>query len=322
MNVKKNAQIEIAGQELVALGIQQECVALRRAIDDGLRKVAAYEDAVGIALSLIPIDELNRKAYERVSALSKEGQGLTEERSLLEELCGWFKQEFFQWVNAPACDYCMGSTSLKGVVPASVEEQHDGGASRTELYQCGVCGNAIRFPRYNDATKLLETRKGRCGEWSNCFGLCCRATGYKVRLVVDFKDHVWNEVMLQEEGVWVHVDPCEGIVDKPLLYEEGWGKKVDLCVGVDLDTVADVTRRYVTRTDEENAVAAICCDVYTRILREGYSNDEIKILETQDEKDRLSMVRETRDSEANLPGRTTGTAEWIQQRGEDGSRAD
>eukprot|EP00889_Picochlorum_renovo_P001310 jgi/Picre1/28340/NNA_003746.t1 len=258
MNVKKNAQIEIAGQELVALGIQQECVALRRAIDDGLRKVAAYEDAVGIALSLIPIDELNRKAYERVSTLSKEGQGLTEKRSLLEELCGWFKQEFFQWVNAPACDYCMGSTSLKGVVPASVEEQHDGGASRTEL-----------------------------------------ATGYKVRLVVDFKDHVWNEVLLQEEGVWVHVDPCEGIVDKPLLYEEGWGKKVDLCVGVDLDTVADVTRRSAGR----------------------YSNDEIKILERQDEKDRLSMVRETRDSEANLPGRTTGTEEWIQQRGEGGPKA-
>lgn len=320
MNVNKNAQIEIAGQELAALGIQQECAALRRAIDDGLRKVAAFEDAVGIALSLIPIDELNRKAYERVGALSKEGPGLTGERSLLEELCGWFKRDFFSWVNAPACDYCTGETSLKGVMAASKNEQLDGGASRTELYQCGTCGNTVRFPRYNDATKLLETKKGRCGEWSNCFGLCCRAAGYKVRLVVDFKDHVWNEVLLQEEGLWVHVDPCEGIVDKPLLYEEGWGKKVDLCVGVDLDTVADVTRRYVTRTDEENAVAAICCDVYTRVLREGYSDDEMKILETHDEKDRLSMARETKDSEANLPGRTTGTAAWIQQRGEGGAR--
>ena len=71
-------------------------------------------------------------------------------------------------------------------------------------------------------------RQGRCGEWANCFALILRAFGYLTRHVNDFKDHVWCEFFSETEQRWIHVDPCEGLVDKSKVYDHGWGKKYDL----------------------------------------------------------------------------------------------
>ncbi len=297
---------------------------LTTTVIDSLAKINSYnETSKSLAIRLIPVDILTREAEESssLSRLLEENPKLTKERALLTGLTQWFKTQFFKWVDAPICDYCMNKTFLvRTVQPLEEEKTHK--ASRTEVYRCTVCHNETRFPRYNDPCKLLETRKGRCGEWSNCFGLCCKAMQFDVRLVCDFADHVWNEVYLQEEQTWVHVDPCEGIVDTPLLYEKGWGKSVKKCVAVDRNTVADVSARYRTMPyseDEEEgrALLSICCDVFTRHLRENCSDTERVTLERIDALEKLKMLDVKVDKQ--LPGRTTGSAQWVAERGEAGT---
>ena len=97
----------------------------------------------------------------------------------------------------------------------------------------------------------MDTRQGRCGEYSNLFGLFCRAVGFETRLVLDLSDHLWTEVRLGDH--WIMADSCEGIIDKPSMYEYGWGKD-GLCymIAIASDHVADVTPRYTRKflTDE------------------------------------------------------------------------
>lgn len=147
-----------------------------------------------------------------------------------------------------------------------------GGASRVELYR-GPSGHVTRFPRYNRPQVLLETRRGRCGEWANCFTLCCNAVGLEARWVssrhlpvifassphalpvsshdfpmssqvLDVTDHVWTEVWLPSWGRWVHCDPCENVLDAPLMYERGWGKHLSYVFAFTAHEATDVAPRY------------------------------------------------------------------------------
>lgn len=106
--------------------------------------------------------------------------------------------------------------------------------------------NTTTFPRYNKAAKLLETRKGRCGEYANLFGLFCRSVGFETRLVLDWSDHLWTEVRLGDS--WVMADACEGVIDQPSMYEHGWGKDgLSYMVGIGRDHAVDVTPRYTRK---------------------------------------------------------------------------
>ncbi|XP_049351094.1 peptide-N(4)-(N-acetyl-beta-glucosaminyl)asparagine amidase isoform X1 [Solanum verrucosum] len=291
-------------------------------IQQYVNQVQMYEDPhrQEMARKTVPVDKLEEKA---LISLGREGNykptKVEQDNAFLLQLLFWFKQSF-RWVNSPPCDSCGNDTRSQGMGVANSSETLYG-ASRVELFRCNSCSNITRFPRYDDPLKLLETRKGRCGEWANCFTLYCRAFGYDSRLILDFTDHVWTECFSPSLGRWMHLDPCEGIYDNPLLYEKGWKKSLNYVFAIAKDGVHDVTKRYTRKWPEvlsqrniisEPSLAAVLSDI-TRELRKTLSAEVISALEERDRIEKNVIEQELHrkdDSSVSLPGRLSGDKEW------------
>jgi len=235
-------------EQALAQGKQQ----MQARIGSHIRAVLEYEqpDWQAAALRVIPVATLEERA-RKAREPDGDSTALAPRDALMWQLLKWFKFEFFTWVNQPPCERCNGGTTGIGAcAPNAAEIPFRPGV--VELYRCSSasCGATTRFPRFNHAVKLLETRRGRCGEFAQAFTLCCRALGFEARSANDWTDHVWTEYFSADEGRWIHADPCEARRDAPLLYEGGWGKKLTYVIACSKDEVVDVTRRYTKRWSE------------------------------------------------------------------------
>ena len=166
------------------------------------------------ARNCIPQQQLRSSARERLRQARQSNPEceLVEDDFLVLELLGWFKRDFFSWVDCLPCSHCGCQTVKSDPLSPSAEDLR-WGAQRVESFHCGTCRLSTRFPRYGDPEKLLETRRGRCGEWADCFTLCCRALGLEARYIWDSSDHVWTEVYSVSQCRWLHCDSCENVCE-------------------------------------------------------------------------------------------------------------
>lgn len=285
------------------------------------------EELQKLALSIIPNEKLLREAKEDYQEdLNHNGNNptLSEKDYHLLRLLAWFKNDFFTWTNSPKCHHCSSETKFyKNDVP-NIEERvwHTG---NVECYRCGNCNYTTRFPRYNHPQKLLETRTGRCGEWANCFTLCCRAVGFEVRYILDFTDHVWTEVYSDHQKRWLHCDSCENVCDKPLLYENGWGKKLSYVFAFSKDEIIDVTWRYSMQhvdilSRRKSVPENWLVDFYSNATKELQSvatdADRKSVLMNRHIVEIVEFISPKKPSDDENKGRISGSLAWRTARGE------
>ena len=302
-------------------------------IESSFNQVLTYEDKnlQAKALRIIPVDRIKLEAREKFNEYKK-GQNLKEEEEeelefVLLELLSWYKNEFFQWVNEPECVTCQTKEFMNyhsSGIPTEFELTW--GAGRVEVYKCIKCNQITRFPRFNHPSKLLDTHRGRCGEWANCFTLCLRALGFEARYVLDWTDHVWSEVYSRSQKRWLHIDACESSLDKPLVYEHGWGKKLSYIIAFSCEEIVDVTWRYSSKHKEVLSRRNECNEGWLVQLLNRMNNyrqqhlsiERRKELESRFVIELVEFVSPKVIKDGEDVGRQSGSLQWRLERGEIG----
>lgn len=303
------------------------------------------------ALDLIDLPKIYGGVERREEDSKSEGKlAFGYEDFLVLELLDYFKNSFFKWINKPKCQTCHTEDHVQMAGVDGPPLVNPDQITITEKYTCTQCGMHLSFSRINNPVSLLRTRKGRCGEWVNCFMLILQAvlgSEAQIRYVWNHEDHVWCEYYSTNLRRWVHLDPCEAAFDQPSLYCENWGKKMSWVFGFGLGYTVDLSDKYITQPDKqlsktptivssEKTVSKFIDYTNSQLLKRYY--ETIVLPELSDENSSLLKLyqnvillknRERISSDDNsVPtktlgvsqpgGRQSGSAEWTKSRGESG----
>lgn len=243
----------------------------------------------------------------------------------------YFKTIFFKWVNRPECDVCgPGAVDPIRVEPFPQGVANPDRCSQIEHYNCHKCKKSLQFRRLNNPKSLLRTREGRCGEWVNCFLYIVQALMPEVqfRYIWNYEDHVWCEYFSSHCQRWIHIDPCENVIDEPSLYSNNWNKKMSLVVGFGNDYCIDLLEKYITSNrlpvsprNQQAVASAIKYVNSKKILTSGVNWHTVYdryLLPYNKEVVSLKAVTPTQTSTAEK-GRQSGKGQWTETRGEDGN---
>ncbi|XP_031638055.1 peptide-N(4)-(N-acetyl-beta-glucosaminyl)asparagine amidase [Contarinia nasturtii] len=276
---------------------------------------------------MIPIRTLTENAVKSMRAVQKQQLNASHGTSdaikdpsfddwFLVELTKWFNESFFEWINTLPCKVCgQDNARTKGT---QVENN-----TRVEVLYC--CNTQTKFYRYNDVAQLLLTRKGRCGEYANCFTFLCRCLGYEARLVQATFDHVWTEVFSEAQNRWIHVDPSDNVIDAPLMYQHGWKRNVDYVIAFSSEDIQDVTWRYANNHKETIRHRQRCTEselLKTLLLlrekrQQNLSAARRYYLKKRNLREIVDLIVQRPPTENELKGRSSGSLNWRLTRGED-----
>lgn len=301
-------------------------------LEDRSDEVQQYEDdrLQYYGRKMIPLRTLSENAIKRMRSIQKQQTDPKKAKDikdpyyedwLLVELAKWFNEKFFTWVNALPCKVC--NSCDKRPTTTLVEDD-----VRVEISKC--CNTQTKFFRYNDISQLLLTRKGRCGEYANCFTFLCRCLGYEARLVQATFDHVWTEVFSMSQDRWIHIDPSDNVVDAPLMYQHGWKRDVDYIIAFSHDDIQDVTWRYVSDHKATLIKRQKCSetDLLATILKlrskrqQNCSKARKFYLRKRNLREIVELMVERQPTEDEKKGRSSGGLSWRLARGEDQCSSD
>ncbi|KAI5969357.1 PNG1 [Candida margitis] len=304
--------------------------------------LAPYKDPAALDKALDTIDLA--KIYENVERRERENTNpkLKYDDFVVLELLRYFKHDFFTWVNSPSCQCGSPDMVNRGIKRPDSANNPDL-VSIIEVYQCRNCNHTVEFPRINNPVSLLRTRKGRCGEWVNCFLLILEALigegKDRIRYVWNNEDHVWCEYYSNGLEKWVHLDPCEAVFDEPLLYCENWGKRMSYVIGFNMNTIIDLSQKYITKDKQIDQSDIVDPKKVQKVInfynvkRLGEYLVKERLTHTENEswkalytdiivprnREHKGLSTDKATPSSDLPtGRQTGSAEWTKARGEDG----